>query len=471
MLPSANPVAVAMALAVHAGRVWDEPGRMSFAQRVVAALNGECEEVAGWRDALGSLGNLDQTPAVRKKMAQFVQQHQTILEFVARRLPEVARMYSVEPTESDPERIADWRLQTGQDKSLSPGEALLDPRFLEPGRFSSLPGHIKLPNEIYVAPGQTNPPKIIPIQDPPSRTLEALGQAMTDQWGFLYERSGKNTSDGTLNVNSLTRYAYNTFGVRRILQHLEQRDVRSARVLVVTAYETPLHELVECERVKEVVVVDLSRAGCAVVSDKYAHHPQAHKIRLRLLDYSGLEPQFQEAEINELEDAVKDNDMPSMDAILRHFSRIASGRHFSPLDFASDSFDAVHLPFLLGSLYVGPMTVVIGRCQAPVKESGRDGTNFIEKVTLYAEEAQQAAMAVMTHSLEETRRITNPTGIIIINLWGRPQPDTPHRIRLSDTLISSKELDQLMSGFHRLFSGNPQPTIPHTVGHIFASKA
>ena len=113
---------------------------------------------------------------------------------------------------------------------------------------------------------------------------------MTEQWSFPYDRASRRANDGALNVNTLTRHAYNCFGVRRILQDLEERgrswrqnppgDGLNVRVYMRLAGGSS----------------DLSRQACEVIAEKYAGHPNAEKLRLKLFDYSGLDPRFQECE-------------------------------------------------------------------------------------------------------------------------------------------------------------------------------
>ncbi len=366
------------------------------------------------------------------------------------------------------EQSTDWAFQSGPDVGSSLGEVVLDSRFLEAGRFSRLPEGIELPSEIYVAHGRHRKGKAIPIEAAGSAVLESLGNAMTDQWGFIYERASRAANNAVLNANTLTRYAYNTFGVRRILRHLDERDAQATRVLLVTAYETPVHELLECERVGEVIALDLSRSACEVVAEKYGAHPQADKLRLRIVDFSGMQQGFQESEIAELLGSYEVNKRLTSESVRRHFSRIASGQQFARLDFDSDSFDAVHLPFVMGSLYLGSIMVVIGRrvSVADDRSAPRDCAELIGAETLRSSEAEDACMAVMDFALREVRRITKTGGLALVNLWARPLADAPGRIRMSDTLVSRKAFDRVTADFRRLFSGNPQPNLPHTVGHI-----
>ena len=84
---STNPVAVAVLAAVHAGKVWDEPGRESFAQRVAAILDSEGVEVSDWKGAVSSLGDLDQTPAARNQAARTLRQHREVLDRVSDLVP------------------------------------------------------------------------------------------------------------------------------------------------------------------------------------------------------------------------------------------------------------------------------------------------------------------------------------------------------------------------------------------------
>ncbi|MCP4203430.1 MAG: hypothetical protein GY769_16045 [bacterium] len=365
-----------------------------------------------------------------------------------------------------------WRFQHALDPDSPPSvaTAVLDPRWLEPGRFPSLPARVELPAEMPVAEELPETTPAIPVEEAGSPFLRSLGDSMTDQWGFLFERASIRAAPGPPNVNTATRYAYNTFAVRQIAQHLEERGRDAARVLLCTAYETPVHELLEHPRVAEVLAIELSRQACEVVSEKYSRHASAGKLRLRQADYSGLEPGFQEVEADSLAEALDDRGRPSLEAVRKHFSSIASGRFLSPLEFNSGSFDAVHLPFVLGSLHLGALTALMGRCRAEGHEIGRDYEGFIGKAALETEEAQRAVRTVIAHALGETRRILRPGGVVVVNLWARPRLGSPELIRLSDTPVSRTTFEEVFQGFRRLFSGNPQPDLPRTVGHILAQR-
>jgi hypothetical protein len=53
----------------------------------------------------------------------------------------------------------------------------------------------------------------------------------------------------------------------------------------------------------------------------------------------------------------------------------------------------------------------------------------------------------------------------------RPEPEQPGKIHFSDTTIDKGTFDGMFAGFQHRFSGNPQPTLPHTVGHIMTATA
>jgi hypothetical protein len=60
--------------------------------------------------------------------------------------------------------------------------------------------------------------------------------------------------------------------------------------------------------------------------------------------------------------------------------------------------------------------------------------------------------------------------MLVTNVWARPHPNSPDTpIRLSDTPVTTEAFDGLMGGLSHNSSGNPQPGLPHTVGHIFVS--
>lgn len=363
---------------------------------------------------------------------------------------------------SFPGGSTDWELQS-RDAAALPSEVALDARFLEPGRFLALPPGVDPPTRIHVAPTAEN--RSIPIQRGESPIVDVLGRSMDDQWSILHDRASLSAMNSPPNANTLTRYAYNTFGIRHILSHLDQRDVQEAQVLLVSGYESPIELLIENERVAGVTIVDLSPRSLEVVSDRYSGHDFAGKITLRTLDVSGLGPEFQAAEIEALAEATREGRL-STDSVRSHFSKIANGQHLAQIDLASDSFHAAHLPFVLGSLYLGPVTVA---CRASLSGENVGLIDYQDALgeALKTKEAQAACITVAKYALQETRRIVGSSGCIIANIWARPQRDAPGLIRMSDTLIPPEAFDELLSGSVRLFSGNPQPTLQKAVGHVF----
>jgi len=365
--------------------------------------------------------------------------------------------------------ITDREFQSLGTPGHSLGRYILAPRLRDAGRFSGLPDGIDRPGVVYAAPvptdGQTRP-----IERFGPDSLDVLDRAMTAHWRFLHVRGRRPGGTETANPNTLTRYAYNTYGIRRILDDLDARDVAGARVLLVTGYETPIEELLDSERIAEVLVVDVSSGGCAVVAEKYSAHPRADQLRLERVDVSCLEPEFQMVEAGTLVAAAAEAKTLPTYAGLGHFRRIATGAHFVPLPMESNSFDAVHIPFVLGSLYLGPTVVAIDRLLSDAGGEARDCSAFVGVETLASPVAAEASMAVLGFVLSEFRRITQPGGLIVVNMWARPQPEDPDRIRISDTIVSPEALDRTMAGFIRLFSGNPQPTLPQTLGHILETR-
>ena len=364
--------------------------------------------------------------------------------------------------QSFPDGSTDWELQSRNDDTAPPSEIVLDERFLEAGRFLALPPGAEVPLRMYAAPGAD---RAIPIEGHGSLIVEALGTSMDDQWGFLHGRAAKAATRGPPNANTLSRYAYNAFGIRNILTYLGQHEVYDAQVLLVTGYESPIELLIEDERVAGVTVVDLSARALEVISGKYSGHESMGKIILRKLDVSGLDPEFQASEIAELSEVQRDGRFP-IGAIRRHFARIADGRHLVQVDLATDSFQAAHLPFVLGSLYLGPVTVA---CRANRPEENVGFIDYQEMLgdAVQTVEAQAACVIVAKHALGEMRRIVGPSGRIVANVWARPQSEAPGLVRMSDTPVTPKAFDELLSGSLRLFSGNPQPSLPMALGHVF----
>ena len=362
-----------------------------------------------------------------------------------------------------PDGCSDWELQSRGDSSALPSEIVLDERFLEPGRFRALPPGVELPAQLYSA---THESDITPlsIEDPGSQILHALGRSMDDQWSILHDRASRHFTDKP-NANTLTRWGYNTFGLRHILTRLERHDSRLVNVLLVTAYESPIELLLESERVAAVTVVDLSPRALEIISERYSGHEHANKVSLRLFDVSGIDPDFQASEIDELVRTSHDAQF-SMDAIRRHFARLAEGRHLVPLELETDSFHGAHLPIVLGSLYLGPITAA-SRRHHPGERIGCIDYSETLGDALRTTEAHEACLAVGKHALSETRRIVVSAGCIVANIWARQQRDALGQIRMSDTLVSPETFDELLSGSRRLFSGNPQPNLLKTVGHVF----
>ncbi|MFV1975535.1 MAG: hypothetical protein ACC651_07275 [Candidatus Scalindua sp.] len=351
-------------------------------------------------------------------------------------------------------------------KNTPIGDIIADPKFLEEGKFPELPGNLELPRKLYFSNHSRNQ-KIIPIEEARSSILKTLDRSMGQHWDFLYERANLEANKrDNLNINTLSRYVYNTFCVREILKDLDERNVGFGRILLVTAYETPIQELLESERVGEVHVVDLSQRACEVISEKYAGHNNAGKLHIRILDYSCIDPHFQEDEITQLIGNLDKVGIVDKN-LLEHFAKIASGKYFSALDFEGNSFDAVHLPFVLGSFHLTPFTAVIDHYRFKENKSYRvEYQEFISEKVLVSEEVQKSAIAVINHVISETKRILVKNGLIVINLWARPVTGKKDMVKLSDIVVPVSVLNNVLYGFSHLFSGNPQPNLPQTVGHI-----
>ncbi len=357
------------------------------------------------------------------------------------------------------------------DKNVPVGEIIANPKFLEAGKFPELPGNIKLPQKLYYCEQPGSGKKDISFDKPTSPILERIGHSMTRQWDFLYERASlKPNNCEIVNINTRSRYIYNTFCVRQIINNLEERNNSSGRVLLVTAYETPIHELLESEWISEVHVVDLSPKAFEVIAEKYTCHSNADKLHLKILDYSCIDPEFLETEINGLIRNLNNCGLADIH-LIKHFTKISSGEHFSKLGFDNASFDAVHLPFVLGSLHLTPLTAIVDHFRNITGRKERvDYKEFINENVLVSDEAQESAIAVIRHTLNESKQILKSNGLMIINLWARPLFGRNGMVKLSDVVVPAAKISSIMNDFNLLFSGNPQPNLPHTVAHILGYR-
>lgn len=459
MKVAANPVELAVAAALATGQT-DAARVETFAADFARTLEAQGVPTDGWQRTIGRW-NAAHPSALREQARAFLNEHREVLQSFAARVEALARLPGANAAHANRKTLVDFMFQLGRDASgsaLRPSEIVGHADFLDAGRFAFTPPSTTVATTM---PAGAKRKAAFPIAVDTSLLDSAAGRrlssAMTTQWGFLQERG----VEGGDNINTLTRHAYNQFGVAQILADLEDRDVRDARVLLVTGYETPIEELLASDRVREVVVADLSEQGARTVADKYAHHPQARKLRVKVADFSGQDARAQ----SHAADALLGEGTPEQ-GTSAWFTAVAEGRHETQVDFATDTFDAVHLPFVAGSMHLGPLTTAIAETHGGYR--GYD--DFVGAAALATPEAAAAAAKSMKHVFAEARRITKGGGLVVANLWARPQ-DGAARIRLSDTAVTAEVFDDVVRGMQHRFSGNPQPTLPHTVGHVFSATA
>ena len=459
---AANPVELAVAAAFLGGQVGAKDVE-AFAQKTAAALEAGGVDPGQWRAAVARWTGAEQTITWRSQAADLVKQNRRVLQNLAEEIDHIARIPAVAAQNPSRAVIDDWvfQLGLGSNGRRVPSEIAADPAFLERGRFAAYPDRIVPPAQMEVGskgPLRTEIPVDLGLlKDPMGAELSA---AMDKQWGFLHERG----VEGFINPNTLTRYTYNQFAVRRILSNLEGNNTRDARVLLVTGYETPIHELLESGRVKEVVVADLSANAAKMLAQKYAHHPNAKKLKIEVKDFSGLDLGAQQRALDTLAEA-KPGAPLSAAVAEAYFTEISKPESLKPVAYESRSFDAVHLPFVAGAFHLGAATVAASR-----GASGNvDLESYFGAGNLANKDAQQALARTDKHVLDEARRITKRGGLVVTEVWARPTDKAEAPIRFSDTPVTKGAFDRIVSGYEHWFSGNPQPGLPHTVGHVLAT--
>lgn len=465
MKVATNPVELAIAASLLGGKL-NTKDVASFAKDIGAALNVG-EDV--WSEAAKKWAGAEQNLTWRGQAEKLLEANRELLANLAGSIEAMSAVAGAPRTTTNVAILNDYLAQHGfvggqRAKNLS--SVIGGDAFLQPGRFAALPDGVTTPVAIEVGKKRT---ASIPIsvdthalKDP---TINRLSDAMTAQWGFLHERA----VEGFVNVNTLTRSAYNAYGIRQILDNLEQRDVKNARVLLVTGYESPIHELLESDRVKEVRVVDLSAASAELVAKKYANHPNASKLKIEVADCSGVSAQLQSEAMDALSVSASKGEAPPAAIVSDYLKKVALKENEVPLPFGTGSFDAVHIPFVLGALDLGPVTDAMVKHRAATNTKGVTGyEDYLGSAMLSSSEAQQSTATNTKHVLDEFSRITKDGGLVVANLWARPQKETPGKIRFSDQPIDPATLDGMLAGFDHLFSGNPQPTLQHTVGHVIA---
>lgn len=461
-----NVVELAIAASLLSGKL-DTKNVAEFAKEMGVALKVDDAIV---RDAAAKWGTAQQTVAWRNQAAELIGANRELLTRLAGAIEAVAKIAGAPKSSTNPALIDDYLIQhgtAGGARAEKLSSVIGSETFLKAGRFAGLPDGTELPVAIGVGKKRAAalPVKVdrSKLDDP---TTRRLSDAMNAQWGFLHERA----VEGFVNVNTLGRSAYNAFGVRQILQNFEDRGIKNGRVLLVTGYETPLHELLESDRVKEVRVVDLSSAAAELVAKKYANHPNAAKLKVEVADCSGVSPRLQAEAMNALGVSADRGEKPPLAVVNDYFQRAARPENQAKLPFDSGAFDAVHLPFVLGAFDLGPITEAMVRHRAATKGGQSGYEDYLGADALASELAARSTEANTQHVMEEAARITKSGGLVVANLWARPQADAPGKIRFSDTPLTHAAFDRILAGYEHLFSGNPQPTLPHTVGHVIARE-
>lgn len=360
--------------------------------------------------------------------------------------------------------LSDAHPMAADDRSLQRGienarpvpieRSIVDRRFLIPGRF---PGHPDVRDPRPAAemeqegpPGDPSPGLDLGGE---AAALE-LAQAMDQQWSMLHERG----LPGQVNINSLTRARYNLRGIERIEEHLDRSPVDVRRVLCCTGYETPLSPLLNRSNIDDVVVADLAAGAHRTVAKKYPASVAAGVLRPTLLDFSCLSADWQLREIRALSTSGSGGTR-----LTRHLTDLASGSAFQPLPFPDSTFAAVHAPFVCGALHLGAMIAV-----ACARSSGHVDLSEAFGVDVPQMPGMAEAMLTTTgHALDEFKRVLAPGGLLVVNLWARPiEIEGELFIKLSDTHLTPDQAQSVVRGMQHDFTGNPQPTLPFTVGRI-----
>ncbi len=459
-----NPVELAVAAAFVGGQVSGE-SVTGFAESVAKSLESAGVETTGWQDAVKKWVGAEQNSTWRTQASDLLVANKDALDTLAQGIEALARIPGMQRGAYNPATVADWLFQQGlseDGQKFDAAELVANPAFLNKGQFAGFPPGTVPSSEMSA--GRTRQgafPIRIDTSSIESPAATRLSESMSTMWGFLQDRG----SVGGDNINTLTRQAYNQFGVREVLQNLEDRGVKDGRVLLVTGYETPIEDLLDSDRIKEVVVADLSDHAANLVADKYKHHPNARKLKIKVTDFSGIDAQAQSDAAKQFGQHDPGEVPPEVSQAW--FQSVAAGEHQVDVDFESGSFDAVHLPFVAGSLHFGPLTEAIAD-----KKKGYYGyDDFVGAKALATDAAAGAQTAAMKHAFDEAGRITKDGGLVVANLWARPHTEPSEGdIRLSDTPVTKAAFQDLVDGFQQRFSGNPQPTLPHTVGHIFTRQ-
>lgn len=338
-------------------------------------------------------------------------------------------------------------------------EIIGDPLFLRPGLFlGPVPGVV---TKTAFEPSRNHHAEERARQDTSRIASERLSAAMDSQWGRLHERA----LPGGDNKNSLLRASYNEYGLLRILEALERQDCQQARVLLCSGYESPVDILLESERVAEVLVVDASRTAKETVLARFGSHPQSEKLVVASIDLSPLHRSMQERIADAIGQARADR--PTQEEALAYFRSVADQEAWESFPFQTDEFDAAHLPFILGSLHLSAATIAMAR----IGPGYHDYEEYLGGDVLKHPYAVEAASSCTSFALDEVRRIVRPRGPYVANIWARPVlgPKGPS-IRLSDTEVSDELFDLVFAGMQHELSGNPQPGLLHTVGHVLLGQ-
>ncbi|MEM9801368.1 MAG: hypothetical protein AAGA20_13660, partial [Planctomycetota bacterium] len=239
----------------------------------------------------------------------------------------------------------------------------------------------------------------------------------------------------------------------------DRSGIDRPRVLCLTGYETPLSPLLERDGGAEITVVDLAAGAHETVARKYPSAVEDGRLRLCQRDLSGVSTDWQVDEIRALGRVGA-----SRPALVRHLATLAGGDALVPLPFEDEAFHAIHAPFVCGSLHLGALTAVaIAAHGGHVELSERFGSD-LESMP----EMVDAMLTTTSHVFRELERVLAPGGRLVVNLWARPvRTERGLRIKFSDTHLDPEQAERLVSGWSHEFSGNPQPSLPLTVGRVF----
>ena len=337
----------------------------------------------------------------------------------------LARIPTLDLGHENSDVAADLRLQRDPVEGAEVAQMLAHPGFQEAGRFPGYPlrGNCVSAVTCHDQPeGQPAPsPQAVDSRRASQSVANEVGQTMDRHWSFLHRRGMPDRAE----INSLTRSVYNARGLGLITGGAEGTHRAARRVLCCSGYESPLSLLLEQEQVEQVVVADLSREAAIPLQAKYPVSIASGRLAPIQADFSGIDPKWQSQELGRLG---RSSEMEV--AFTRHFESLATGAMLQPLPFGEGEFDAIHAPFVLGSLHMAVVTAAVAAAvPAPVDLGEVMGESLLSSRAL-----QSAQFVVIRHVLTEFERILAPGGLLIVNLWARPVEFEGQRmVKFSDT--------------------------------------